>query len=638
MPFLRDEGPPVSKDTIQRARESLPLEYGFQIVNETGREVLLVRVPKAKPDYLHDLGDVAFYVTLDTIRSCKDVLLIGHEKTARLEPQLLRDNIRAQDREDAALVTDLRRRLSRDFGQQMLQSPSNFIHQAFAVRIPAQSISEFSPEHVTKIREMVEQQRARFEACQYAYVVADRDHERLGRRVLLELLGQPSATEATPAATEPAPAPMTNTTPATPATPAASQAFSFPITPGTESSPRPTAANAASSGPVALPAIFNTHHNTPAQAPAAPAIATAAAAAPAIAFPPTPSIVPVEQAPTPTQPVQIQAMAPTQAAPQAPAGPAVVDDHEEYAIISKPKAAPAPVARAPAPTPEPGVSRDVHDEYEIVSKPKPAAAPAPAPAAMPPPTHAANASVHSEYEIVSKPKPAAAAEEIAAAPAHPEAERKVARATEEFEVYTSKPKPRDHEAPAITPPGQGGFQAALNAATSTAGHVPMKTKQYEIMGGRPAPKVEAASPVARMLSRPHDDPRVQPAMPAKAPVAAPPSPDNGVPVVPQVAPARSELVLAQKFKDAGYEIVEGLRAQGTQFAFAAHKPNGRRVLLKRSPEFSGEEAANLSGLVTALGADICLVVADKVAPGTRLATWGTRIEVYTPAEAGVLTF
>ncbi|HWH08108.1 MAG TPA: hypothetical protein VNX21_02845, partial [Candidatus Thermoplasmatota archaeon] len=167
----------MSKETIQRARESLPLEYGVQSVNETGREVLLVRVPKAKPDYLHDISDVAFYVGLDAIKATKDVLLIGHEKTARLEPQLLRDAIRQQDREDVDLVQEQRRRLPRDYGQTIVQSPSNHQHQALAVRIPKGSVKEFGPDDVKAIRDAVERQKSRFESCQYAYVVADRDHE-----------------------------------------------------------------------------------------------------------------------------------------------------------------------------------------------------------------------------------------------------------------------------------------------------------------------------------------------------------------------------------------------------------------------------------------------------------------------------
>jgi hypothetical protein len=110
-----------------------------------------------------------------------------------------------------------------------------------------------------------------------------------------------------------------------------------------------------------------------------------------------------------------------------------------------------------------------------------------------------------------------------------------------------------------------------------------------------------------------------------------------VAVVPKVT-LPPEQQLAQKFRDAGYEIVESLKAQGTVFAFAAHKANGRRVLAKRATEFGPDDAATLAQLVAALGADICLVVADKVAPGTRLATWGTRIEAYTATDVAGLTF
>ncbi|HEX2022435.1 MAG TPA: hypothetical protein VHH36_06960, partial [Candidatus Thermoplasmatota archaeon] len=168
-PFLRDEGPPVSQATIQRARESLPLEYGFQTVNETGREVLLVRVPKAKPDYLHDLADVAFYVGLDQLKTTKDVLLVGHEKTARLEPQLLRDHVRAQAREDQLVVEDLRRRLTTAYAHAIVQSPSNHQHQALALRIAKPTVASFSPEDVVAFRSLL-QGDAVAAACQYAYI------------------------------------------------------------------------------------------------------------------------------------------------------------------------------------------------------------------------------------------------------------------------------------------------------------------------------------------------------------------------------------------------------------------------------------------------------------------------------------
>jgi hypothetical protein len=585
MPFLRDEGPPVSKDTIQRARESLPLEYGCQVVNETGREVLLVRVPKAKPDYLHDLGDVAFYVNLDAVRNCKDVLLIGHEKTARVEPQLLRDNIRAQDREDADLVSDLRRRLGRDYGQTILQSPSNFQHQALAVRIPKGTIAEFSPDDVRAIRDVVQQQGSRFQHCQYAYVVADRDHERLGHRMLLELIGVPTAAGAPP----PPAAPLA---PAAPPSASIAQRVALPPTPG--STPLATPAAAAPEGGT-LPSFLAAKVHQPPAAPAAPP-ASAPAAAPAAA------------------PSSAPAAAPAASAPPTPVPPAAVEvsEHEEYAIITR-RPAPLPAATS-------------------------AAAPAAASAPAEPP--AAASGVEAEYEITAKPRPAAPpAPAGVPAAAEPEPERNVSRATEEFEVYSSKPKPKA-PGPAITPPGQGGFQAALDAAASLGGgHAPSRTKEYEIMGGRSEP-----TPVARALARPAapavvDDPRVVAPLPARAPAAPLAAPqDNGVTIVPKVQAAAPEQALALRFRENGYEVVESLRASGTVFAFAAHKQGGRRVLLKRAAEFGPDEAATLAQLVAALGADICLVVADRVAPGTRLATWGTRIEAYTPPEASALAF
>ena len=301
MPFLRDEGPPISQASIQKLRESLPVEYGWQVVNESGREVLVVRVPKPKPDYLHDLAEVAFYVGLESVRSVKDVLLVGHEKTARLEPQLLRDHIRAQAREDANVVEHLRRQLDRQYGHTFVQSPSNHQHSAFAVRIPKETVAQFTPDDVNAIRQLVTSLRARVMDSQYAYVVANGDHERLGRRVLLELIASPGQDQASPAVSEvaaPSPAPV-----APPAAAPAAPAFRFP-----SATPAPPAA-AAVAAPMPAPA-------PPAPAPPAPAAARAM--------------------PTPKTPSFLAAAMTASAAPATPAlsaEPAEITDHEEYTIV-----------------------------------------------------------------------------------------------------------------------------------------------------------------------------------------------------------------------------------------------------------------------------------------------------------------
>lgn len=573
MPFLRDEGPPVSQQAIQRAREALPLEYGFQVVNETGRDVLLVRVPKPKPDYMHDLAEVAFYVDLDTIRNARDVLLIGHEKTARLEPQMLRDHIRAQQREDVSVVHDLRRRLSAAYGHTVVQSPSNFSHTAIALRIPKQSVGEFAPEDVVAFRDALQTHRQKAEACQYAYIVAEQDFERLGRRVLRELLGLAAPNTAGPGVETGALAPPT----------------------------------------VAAP--------TPAPAPAA--------APPVAAAPP-----PVAAAPPPARPAPVPATRPAVApAFTMPAGADGLGSIIASAVADpspRPPADAQPIdaaADAPALQPEDDGAVEVHEEYEIVSRPKmppPAPAPSPPPAAAPtePITPAAAplgpAADDPGYELMT-PRAAPAASSTP--------DRIVERETESYEVFTSKPR----APPATAAPAAAAFDARPAPP-------PAKTKEYEIIGrasvtptvAPPAPQPAAApAPIGT-----RDDPRlIQPRASIPMPQA-----DNGAPFLARTAPANPEGVLAQRFRDAGYELVEGLRAQGTLFAFAAHKPNGRRVLVKRNDAFGPDDAPTLAQLAVALGADICLVVADRVEPGTRIATWGTRLEVYDAREVESLSF
>lgn len=624
MPFLRDEGPPIPAASIQKFRESLPVEYGWAVVNETGREVLVVRVPKARPDYLHDLAEVAFYVGLDTIRGAKDVLLVGHEKAARLEPQLLRDHIRAQAREDATVVDHLRRQLDRQYGHTFVQSPSNHQHTAFAVRVPKESVAQFTADDVNAIRQLVANLRARVLECQYAYIVANLDHERLGRRTLLELIGDAAAQ------------PVSSLT-------GRSQAVASP----------------AASSP--LPSLSPAPARAQAAAPPTPAAR--------LAFPSAmPGVVSAAQAQAQAQGNVAPTPSPLTLPPPAPAAPPVADappDAHDTAALRR------------------GLSETaVSEEFEIVSKPRPAAgSAAPPPAATPQRLGLEDATdVHEEYEVLSRARaepPAAPAaqrqgEAQGLATPAPEGDRHVLREDKEFEVFVSKPKPKADATPSITPPGKAGFQAAIASGAARSGN-PAKTKEYEIIGrttvttdpsiaqrlrlpsASPSPPASpfappTPTPPPPMLAAAFAPPPAfgqapgsaifSPSTPIPPRVATPPLPanDSGAAIVARVSPAAPELILAQRFKEAGYEVVEGLRAQGTAFAFAAHRPNGRRVLVKRAEAFGPDDAAALAQLVAALGADVALVVADQVKPGTRLATWGTRLEVVPAADVPTMAF
>lgn len=562
-PFLRDEGPPVSTETIQRARECLPLEYGHQMVVENGRETLIVRVPKPKPDHMHDLADVAFYVSLDMIRDTKDVLLIGHDKASRVEPQRLRDHIRAQHREDAQTVADLRKRLERHYGQTSVTSPSNFQHRALAIRIPKASIAEFSPDDVRALRDMLQKDPERLVECQYGYIVADHDYERLGRRILVELVGDATGG----GDTEPLDLLLAGTSPSMPespelhdepSAPAAAQAEAFPEASVRVPVTEPGAGRAdASGGRSALP--------------------------------------PPEASATAHEPVV---------------------ETEEYEIMTRtPKPAPVPVEPEPVPAaaPEPAAAKVPtvsDDEYEIITR-----APRAEPAAPP------------AVEAQPKPEPAASpAPPVAATDDEPT--RRVEVLHDEYEIFTSKPR---------APPRQAAEAAAPVAAPPSA--APTRTKEYEIIG-RPTPRTlprsaPAQAPAAPQSAHPPaatapvprypagDDPR----FPLPRATGHAPSQDNGTSIETRVTPSRPEGILALRLREAGYELVESIRAQGIEFAFAAHREGGRRILVKRATTFGPDEAAVLAPLVVALGADVGLVVVDKPLPGVRLATWGTRLEI-----------
>ena len=187
MPFLVDSGPPVDAATLSAAKAELPREYGTRLATAKGRRSLLVRVPRAKPDYNYELAVVAFYVAEPDLKDVKDVLLIGDEKTVRMEPLRLRDHVREQTREDKEVAPQLRSRLSREYGWTTFQSPLNNHHRALVFRLPVASVAEADEAVLLRARaaaagELV----ALLRDTQYVYLLADSDFARIGRRVFVE--------------------------------------------------------------------------------------------------------------------------------------------------------------------------------------------------------------------------------------------------------------------------------------------------------------------------------------------------------------------------------------------------------------------------------------------------------------------
>ncbi|HET6405175.1 MAG TPA: hypothetical protein VFH78_11045 [Candidatus Thermoplasmatota archaeon] len=182
-----DNAPPVDAATLAAARNELPREYGVRVVTQLGRKSVLARVPRAKPDYNYELAIVGLYATLDDVKDAKDVLLIGDEKTVRMEPLRLRDHIREQLREDKEAAPALRAKLPREYGWTLWTSPTNNNHKAVAMRLPVGSMAEATEAILLRARAAVGGELLNvLNTVQYVYFITDTDYSRVGRRVYVE--------------------------------------------------------------------------------------------------------------------------------------------------------------------------------------------------------------------------------------------------------------------------------------------------------------------------------------------------------------------------------------------------------------------------------------------------------------------
>lgn len=187
MPFLVDSGPPVDPATLNQAKTELPREYGLRVITNLGRKTILARVPRAKPDYNYELAMVAFYASLEDVKDAKDVLLVGDDKTVRMEPLRLRDHIREQQREDKDAAPMLRSRVAREYGWTTYQSPLNNHHKALVLRLPVGNMAEAVQETLEKARAAVGGDLVGLlSETQYVYFITDNDYARVGRRVFLD--------------------------------------------------------------------------------------------------------------------------------------------------------------------------------------------------------------------------------------------------------------------------------------------------------------------------------------------------------------------------------------------------------------------------------------------------------------------
>lgn len=195
-----DGGPPVSKQTIESARQELPREYGVKTVDERGSRTVIVRVPRSEPDYNFELQDASLYVSLHDLKDAKDVLLVGDEKAVRMAPVRLRDHVREQIREDEEIARRARAGMPRD-GTAWAVVPSEILahHQFLVFRFNVDRLASATPEHFKRAKDALGKELVpRLKDVHGVFFVTDNDYGRVGRRVFVDEVAPEVAAEVAP--------------------------------------------------------------------------------------------------------------------------------------------------------------------------------------------------------------------------------------------------------------------------------------------------------------------------------------------------------------------------------------------------------------------------------------------------------
>lgn len=139
-----------------------------------------------------------------------------------------------------------------------------------------------------------------------------------------------------------------------------------------------------------------------------------------------------------------------------------------------------------------------------------------------------------------------------------------------------------------------------------------------------------------------DGPDAQAAAPEGGSEAAPPQggPETGTARASDAGgastPESPAAQAAQRLREAGYEVVEGVEAGGQPFDFAADRDGGKRLLglAVESLDPAGVEALVEAGRES--GADAVLAIPLEVGSGAREAAWGTVVDLVPPRAAADL--
>jgi hypothetical protein len=589
--MIKEGDPPVSNDLLEEARRNLDRDYGFALGEEDGRTVLFVRAPESKPDPFHSLEVVSFSVAEDDLAGVRDVLLVGDDRIVRVEPSTLADLVEERRDEDPEVAKHLRNRLDRDHDYTVFRHTGARDHLRLGVRVPRDRVDDLEPEDQEALGEALSPilSSPKGKQIRAYYVIGDEHARRVSRDELVDLVGEPlaEAVEAQPDMDPPEDdeEPEIDTEP--PSSPDKVGSERTGPTPGNPGAPSPGSTGDGGAEIIDADGSGGAEPD------------------------------PAEDASSPDPPGQ--------QAPGAnvdPDGPgSTIDDSDPDGDGTGAEwlgSGDETGSGADAPQPEPdetsGASPSPEaDSSPTTSEPEPAEDPStssPSTSGSPPSSEGASASSGGADTPSPEDEGIAGLAGRGSRFDRPDPEGADEPSDGDDDIVTADVE----QAPGgeVPAPDEAQPQGAAPGAEPTPQDPPQSGAAAPEAGADPA-DTAGATP------EPTPDASTQPA-------AGEPAEDDLPP----------EQAAAQRLREAGYEVVEGVEAGGQPFDFAADRSGGKRLLGLAVPSLGPEEVEALAEAGRQADAAAVLAVPHDVEPGAREAAWGTRVDLVPPRAAAQL--
>ncbi len=183
MAMLKRDTTPLAKEDLIKLKYDLD-PYDCRLEESDGQKVFVVRSPKASPDLINDLEPMIDRICEEDVKEAQSACLLGEEESATISMSILWSLIDKRKKRDTKLVTELRGKISRDFGHLLFRSEEDPLHiYRLAIYVPM-PISNVDKDNFEEMFEELDLPRE----GEIVYLIADDGYKRISGREFFTIL------------------------------------------------------------------------------------------------------------------------------------------------------------------------------------------------------------------------------------------------------------------------------------------------------------------------------------------------------------------------------------------------------------------------------------------------------------------